>query len=69
MRICKEEQRKQAPTEDRAALMEAAMNGNPIFTDNEKLREKLDYYSRCIRDSFDTAGWLSGNNHLKTIDI
>lgn len=45
------------PTEDRATLMEAAMSGTPIFADNERLREKLAFYSQCIRDSFDTTGW------------
>lgn len=45
------------PTEDRAELMEAAMCGEPIFADNEKLREKLEFYSKCIRDCFDTTGW------------
>ncbi|WP_458461037.1 hypothetical protein [Paenibacillus sp.] len=45
------------PTEDRAELMEAAMCCEPIFADNEKLREKLAFYSKCIRDCFDTTGW------------
>lgn len=45
------------PTEDRATLMEAAMSGTPIFADNERLREKLAFYSQCIRECFDTTGW------------
>ena len=46
------------PTEDRATLMAAAMTG--YLTDRtywSGLLTKLDYYSRCIRDTFDTTGW------------
>lgn len=47
------------PTEDRARIMETAMgeDGAWIFSEHEPLREKLDYYSKCIRDCFDTTGW------------
>ncbi len=47
------------PTEDRATLMGAAMDVyyHDYFEDNEPLHEKFDYYSRCIRDCFDTEGW------------
>lgn len=47
------------PTEDRAELMEAAMCGKSIFVDNEVLCVKLEFYSQCIRDCFDTTGWPS----------
>nr|MDD6335998.1 hypothetical protein [bacterium] len=44
--------------EDRATMMEAAMhNGFYTYFANPHLYEKLDYYSRCIRDCFDTTGW------------
>ncbi len=49
------------PTEDRATLFGAAMDD--YYTDwfatidNTYLFAKLDYYSRCIRDCFDTEGW------------
>lgn len=46
------------PTEDRATLMAAAMT--VYLTDRtywSGLLTKLDYYSRCIRDTFDTTGW------------
>lgn len=48
-----------SPTEDRARVMEYAMLPYQwsLFTDNYGLRQKLDYYSRCIRDAFDTTGW------------
>ena len=46
------------PTEDRATLMAAAMtNATYEFDTQSGLRPKMDYYSRCIRDCFDTAGW------------
>lgn len=47
------------PTEDRARVMEYAMAeyGYWTFHDCEVLTDKLDYYSRCIRDAFDTTGW------------
>lgn len=46
------------PTEDRATLMEAAMTGAVYeFEAKPALLAKLDYYSRCIRDCFDTSGW------------
>lgn len=46
------------PTEDRATIMEAAMTY--ALSDRsywEGVLTKLDYYSRCIRDAFDTTGW------------
>lgn len=46
------------PTEDRATLMESAMQGCTwIFEPGSKCREKLQFYSACIRDCFDTTGW------------
>lgn len=48
------------PTEDRATLLGAAMTGAfDEFENRPALLTKLDYYSRCIRDCFDTAGWPS----------
>lgn len=46
------------PTEDRATLMEEAMSDHRIsFQIRPKLIDKMEYYSACIRDSFDTTGW------------
>ena len=46
------------PTEDRATLMEAAMNNfSWNFEPGSGTREKLQYYADCIRDCFDTEGW------------
>lgn len=45
------------PTEDRATVWEQAMVGNDYPFRNAPLREKLEYYSACIRDCFDTTGW------------
>ena len=46
------------PTEDRATMMESAMEGHKhIFEAMPKVAEKLRYYSQCIRDCFDTTGW------------
>ena len=46
------------PTEDRATLMESAMDGSFwIFEPGSPCREKLQYYAACIRDCFDTTGW------------
>lgn len=47
-------------TEDRATIMEAAMSGNyRSFSKevSEALYAKLEYYSQCICDCFDTTGW------------
>lgn len=45
-------------SEDRAMLMEKAMLGETaVFEENPYLLPKLEYYSACIRDSFDTALW------------
>ena len=32
-------------------------SGEWTFRDSPVLQKKLDYYSRCIRDAFDTTGW------------
>ena len=46
------------PTEDRARVMEYAMAGYDwTFEDALVLYSKLEYYSQCIRDAFDTTGW------------
>ena len=51
------------PTEDRAVVMGAAMDEDYhalILEDGEVpegLHNKLEYYSDCIRDCFDTEGW------------
>ena len=46
------------PTEDRANLMEAAMNNFTWdFEPGSGTRTKLQYYVDCIRDCFDTEGW------------
>lgn len=48
-----------SPTEDRARVMEFAMSeyGKWTFENRPGLLEKLEYYCRCIRDTFDTTGW------------
>ncbi len=49
------------PTEDRATLFGDVMDaGLREWRENhrsENIIRKLDYYSRCIRDCFDTEGW------------
>ena len=46
------------PTEDRARVFEYASDPESlIFEDAPGLIHKLQYYSDCIRDSFDTTGW------------
>lgn len=46
------------PTEDRATMMETALTDPNLPKDYYTgLLVKLDYYSRCIRDCLDTAGW------------
>ncbi len=47
------------PTEDRARIMEYAMRGDAdqTFGEAPHLAAKLQYYSDCIRECFDTAGW------------
>ena len=46
------------PTEDRATLLEAAMNNYSWdFESGSGRRAKLQYYADCIRDCFDTTGW------------
>lgn len=46
------------PTEDRARIMEYAMMDWFYGWENSAgIREKLDYYCRCIRDCFDTETW------------
>ena len=46
-------------TEDRATIFETAMakNADIFFDANNPLCKKLSYYSECIREDFDTAGW------------
>ncbi len=51
-------------TEDRSEIFGTAVddyiNGiydDARFTDDSPIRNKLDYYSRCIRDGFNTKGW------------
>lgn len=46
------------PSEDRARIMEYAMMGAQFCFDTYPgLVMKLEYYSECIRDCFDTTGW------------
>ncbi len=46
------------PTEDRATMMASAAAGFTwSFAENPGLIPKLEYYSQCIRDCFDTTGW------------
>ena len=46
------------PTEDRAVLMESAMNNFTWdFERSYAIRRKLQYYADCIRDCFDTENW------------
>lgn len=45
-------------TEDRARIMECAMQGDmDVFENKNGVRQKLEYYCNGIRDSFDTTGW------------
>lgn len=46
------------PTEDRATMMEMAMMGyKEEFVKKPKLKEKLKYYGKCMRECFDTENW------------
>lgn len=46
------------PSEDRADLMAAAMEGEIwAFGEGTGRRTKMRYYADCIRDCFDTEGW------------
>ncbi len=47
------------PTEDRARLFEEIMTGRygVDFDKAPHLKDKLNYYSKCIRKAFDTTGW------------
>jgi hypothetical protein len=48
------------PGEDRARLFEYVMCSDYYWIDLDTtphLREKLDYYTQCIREGFDTTGW------------
>lgn len=48
------------PAEDRARVLEYAMSGQDWMfeqTTRGPLRQKLHYYSTCIREAFDTTGW------------
>lgn len=56
-------------TEDRARIMEyAAMGDTSVFEDNHALIEKLDYYSKSIRDAFDTTRWTDETIWEKTLN-
>ena len=47
-------------TEDRARILENAMNGNAYYFNTRECagrNAKLEYYCECIRASFDTTGW------------
>lgn len=55
------------PTEDRATMMEKAMMGfDAEFAEKPGLKEKLTYYSKCIRDCFDTQNWPNITQWEKT---
>ena len=44
--------------EDRARIIEYASVGKwDIFEGKQPLKDKLSYYSQCIRNGFDTTGW------------
>lgn len=44
--------------EDRARIIEYASAGDwLVFEGNQSLKDKLSYYSQCIRHGFDTTGW------------
>ena len=44
--------------EDRARIMEyAMMERDEVFSANPNIKIKLEYWSACIRDAFDTTGW------------
>jgi hypothetical protein len=60
-----------SPTEDRARIMEYAMAdyGDWIFEDAPILRKKLEYYSKCIRDAFDTTDWPLVTRWEQYLDI
>lgn len=48
------------PTEDRARLFEAIMGEAYTYMEFEKtpnLQEKIEYFSECMRQTFDTTGW------------
>ena len=45
-------------TEDRARIMESAMLGDEsVFKNKSGVKQKLEYYCRGIRDSFDVTDW------------
>lgn len=46
-----------SPTEDRARVMEFSMLDVNPFVNCPILIEKCSYYSRCIRDAFETSSW------------
>lgn len=43
--------------EDRARVWEYAMTDRPYIFMSAPLQQKLDYFNRCIRESFDTTSW------------
>ncbi|MBQ6890695.1 MAG: lipoprotein [Oscillospiraceae bacterium] len=57
------------PTEDRARIMEYAMAQIYWpFEGDTPIDDKLAYYSRCIRDCFDTTGWPEKTAWEQAID-
>ena len=57
------------PTEDRARIMEYAMaEVYWPFEGDTPIDDKLAYYSRCIRDCFDTTGWPEKTAWEQAID-
>ena len=57
------------PKEDRARIMEYAMLGDyNMFILAPHRQAKLEYLNRCIRDAFDTTGWLEKTVWEETLD-
>lgn len=52
--------------EDKARIMEYAMMQHEWAFSSEHLRAKLEYWSRCIRDAFDTTDWPEETKWEKT---
>lgn len=48
---------KSFPNEDRARIIENAMDGNSFYFESEGLRNKLIYIDKAIRDVFDSSTW------------
>ncbi|MBE5927120.1 MAG: hypothetical protein E7270_09185 [Lachnospiraceae bacterium] len=48
------------PTEDRARIFENLMNVDswyPDYNEMPLIKDKLNFYAECIRETFDTTGW------------